>query len=102
MRTFSRAVAVFAVATLPGLMFGQTNSEEPIKTTLCDLVKAPKRFNGKMVQVRATVIAGFEASLLQDKNCSIWFTAGFSITMTLPNGRTKPTGPPITLKKDAE
>lgn len=53
-------------------------ASEPIETTLCDIHKNPDKFNGKTVIVRATVVNGFEASLLRDKTCDahVWFEAG--------------------------
>ena len=48
-----RAVVSITLAVLPGVGFAQVKADEPIKTTLCELVSEPERFNGKMVQVRA-------------------------------------------------
>ncbi len=68
----------------------------PIKTTICELVKSPERFNSKMVQVRARVATGFETSLLVDDSCSghVWLETCLSCR--------KESGPPIALKRDAE
>jgi len=104
MLTPIQAAVAISLVVLPGVGLALVKADEPIKTTLCDLVKEPERFNGKMVEVRATVFYGFEASLLRDKSCSadIWLSAGFSVDMTLPGGSQKPTGPRITLKKDGD
>jgi len=48
---------------------GPIKAEDPIKTTVCELLKHPDRFNGKLVQVRATMRTGFELSTLFDKDC---------------------------------
>jgi hypothetical protein len=71
-------VVAVTLAVLPGLGFAQVMADEPIKMTLCDLVKEPERFNGKMVQVRAAVFTGFEKSILGDQSCSadIWLSVG--------------------------
>jgi len=89
---------------LPSMGFSQVKADEPIKTTLCELVKEPELFNGKVVQVRAIVVYGFEASLLRDESCSadIWLAAGFSVNLTLPGGGQKPSDPPVTLTEDSE
>jgi hypothetical protein len=75
--------------------------DQPIKTTLCEIMKEPDRFNGRMVQFRASVYFGFEASLLRDGKRAIWLSAGFPVTMTAPGGMRQPE-PRIVLKKDAE
>lgn len=74
---------------------------QPIRTTLCELLKDPDRFNGKMVRVRAKVYFGFEASLLRDGTHEIWLSAGFLVTMFRPWG-SAPEGSPVVLRKDAE
>jgi hypothetical protein len=78
-------------------------SGDPIKTTICELVKNPEPFNGKLVQVRATVRTGFEHSLVEDKSCDsrIWFTGPGATYMTI--GRPPaPTGAAVVLKDDRE
>jgi len=70
--TITVRAIVAAALTLPlGMAFGQVKADEPIKTTLCELVEAPKRYNGKMVQVRATMKSGFEWGGLVDGSCSL-------------------------------
>jgi hypothetical protein len=71
-----RSAVYFAL--LSGVVLGQSKSQEPIKTTLCELVKLPERFAGMMIQVLATFHVGFEASLLADDSCSalIWLSWG--------------------------
>jgi len=84
------------------MMVGQEKTYEPIKTTLCEIMKTPEWYNGKMVEMRVVVSHGFEVSLLRDESCAsaIWLP-GTLVTMT-SFGRQRPTGPPITLKKDSE
>jgi hypothetical protein len=48
-----RAVAALCFIVLPGVAFGQRGAGEPIKTTVCELVKDPAKFDGKMVEVSA-------------------------------------------------
>ncbi|HWC95589.1 MAG TPA: hypothetical protein VG456_02535 [Candidatus Sulfopaludibacter sp.] len=61
-------VASVCATVLPGALLAQTAST-PIKTSLCEMVKEPARFNGKIVQLRAIVNTGFEWSVLQDESC---------------------------------
>jgi hypothetical protein len=44
----------------PGVVYAQSSSNEPIKTTLCDLLTSPERFNGKIVAVRGPIQIAFE------------------------------------------
>lgn len=56
------------------------DSTEPTPTTLCEIVKNPDRFDGRMVTVRAGVLIGFEASFLTDDSCEpaalVWVEFG--------------------------
>jgi hypothetical protein len=63
---------LFAIGfiVLPGVGLAQTKSEEPIHTTLCEILKAPEKFNFKMVQFRAAIHVAFEASWLSDGSCA--------------------------------
>jgi hypothetical protein len=70
MTVFRVLRSVFVAAVLAAIAFGQRNTDDPIKTTLCEIVKAPEQFNGKMVQVRALVNGVEEASVLYDGGCS--------------------------------
>jgi len=88
MPTVRATVAVFAL--LPLCVFGQiddtnplvpvvqsplptslnTVSDEPIKTTLCELVKNPESFNGRLVQVHSEYVSKFQWTGLVDEGCS--------------------------------
>ena len=47
-----------------------TEPEKPVETTVCQLVAHCKRFDGKRVQFRASVISdGFEYTALVDSEC---------------------------------
>src|SRR5882724_3327831 len=73
-----RAVVDITFVVLPGVGFGQAKADEPIKTALCELVKEPDRFNGKIVQVRAAIATGPESIVVADDACSgsIWLSVG--------------------------
>ena len=70
MLTSIRAAFAISFVVLPGVGFAQVKADELIKTTLCDLVKQPERFNGKMVQVRAEFVSNFEWTGLSVDSCS--------------------------------
>jgi len=76
-------------------------SNEPVKTTLCELKKEPERFNGKIVEFRATVRNAFEVSQLVDEACAarIWFT-GPSTTQVTLGKPPEPKGRSVTLEDD--
>jgi hypothetical protein len=61
---------VIIAAVLATVAFGQTNAGDPIMTTLCDIVKAPEQFNGKMVQVQVEYVSKFQWTGLKDGSCS--------------------------------
>jgi len=44
----------------PFLAFGQAKGGEPVKTTVCEIAAHPQTFDGKLVQVRATVESGVQ------------------------------------------
>ena len=58
------------LAAAAGAANAQNNGDAPINTTLCELVRTPERFNGKMVQVRAKSVSTFEWGGLVDPSCS--------------------------------
>jgi len=70
---FRLVLAIF-MAVPSGVLSAQ-NKNVPIRTTICELVKHPRRYNGRIVEVRATVQGGFETSALVDPACSerVWF-----------------------------
>jgi hypothetical protein len=75
-----RSVHILAVVSL-GAALGQGNKSEPgeiatikgrapVKTTLCEIVKTPERFNGKFVQLRTYVVSGPDVPAgLFDRRC---------------------------------
>ena len=73
---FAAVVAVLCLAS--GVLFGQGIPTEPIKTTLCGLVKTPDQFNGKMVQFRAEFVSKFQWERFVDDSCSAKLQVGGS------------------------
>jgi hypothetical protein len=72
MKAFSCGVMIAAYSTV---MLAQTTGA-PLKATVCELVKEPVRFSGKIVQVRATVN---HAGLLTVPGCP-------SLPLAIPDG----------------
>jgi hypothetical protein len=62
--------AIFVV--LPGIAVAQVQADEPIKTTLCEVLKNPDRFNNRVVRLRTGIYPGLEDSptVLFDRSCS--------------------------------
>jgi hypothetical protein len=57
---------------------GKSDENEPTKTTLCELVKTPDQFNGKMVQFRAEFVSRFQWEGFVDESCSAKLQIGGS------------------------
>jgi hypothetical protein len=66
-RTIQTAIAFIAV--LPILTLGQTKSDQPIHTTVCEVVKSPASFNGKIVTLRGPIQIAFENFGLSASDC---------------------------------
>ena len=93
-----------------------------VDTTVCDVVKKPAPFDGKIVRIKGTVVAGFDQFIIRDStdpNCGfqvdgIWLDypqgtkgkAGPAALLTIQPARnfsgkyTPPTRVPVTLEKD--
>jgi hypothetical protein len=64
-----RAVFLFTLAVLPIPTFGQAKPNSPVQTTVCDLVKTPEPFDGKIVQFRAEYISNLQRASFVDDRC---------------------------------
>jgi len=58
------AFALFFVVSLP--LFCQT---VPVKTSICEAFAHPERFEGKLVEIKATYSATFEGAWISDSAC---------------------------------
>ena len=74
----SRAVLLtFTLLLIQGEQNAQTISAEKedmpevLRTTVCEIVAKPESFDGRMVEVRANVLAGLETNLLYDNSCKL-------------------------------
>jgi hypothetical protein len=99
-------------------------SAQAMDTTVCDVVKNPASFDGKMVRITGTVVAGFDQFIVEDAkdpNCGyqvdgIWLSyppgskgkAGPTAMLVIQPARnfagkyTPPTRTPVTLQKDKD
>jgi hypothetical protein len=59
-------LALLAVSPL----FGQASAGKLIKTTLCQLISDPQRFNGKLVEIRSEFVSRFRWEGFVDETCS--------------------------------
>jgi len=65
----------------------------PVDTTVCDVVKKPEVFNGKIVRIKGTVVAGFDEFVIKDAtdpNCGYPVNA---IWLAYPPGTKGKAGP---------
>lgn len=61
-----------------------------VDTTVCDVLKDPASFNGKIVRIKATVAAGFDQFVIQDQTCQ---HAVNTIWLSYPEGTKAKSGP---------
>jgi hypothetical protein len=71
MLTSIPVVVAVTLAVFPGVGFAQVKADEPIKTALCDLVREPERFNGKIVSVSGRIVIAFEDFELLVSGCDV-------------------------------
>lgn len=66
-----------AFAFLP-LAVAQRPLGAPVRTTVCELVREPNHYNGKLVEIHARIARNEEATAIVDDNCSalILFVVG--------------------------
>jgi hypothetical protein len=68
-------------------------STQPVSTTVCDIVKKPESFNGKIVRIKGTVVAGLDEFVIKDvadPNCGYEVNA---IWLSYPAGSKGKAGP---------
>ncbi len=66
--------------------FGLGLHAQVVDTTVCDVVRKPESFNGKMVRIKGTVVAGFDEFAIKDAtdpNCGFQVNA---IWLAYPQG----------------
>ena len=70
--------AVVTFASSHVVVFGQAAPNDPVETTLCELVKTPDQFNGQIVQFRAEFVSKFRWEGFVDESCSAKLQIGGS------------------------
>jgi len=113
-----KRLLVLAVLACAG---GCALSAQVVDTTVCDVLKNPKSFDGKMVRIKATVSAGFDQFIVRGPDCgqpvdAIWLAypqgtkgkAGPDAVLELQPAHnfagkfTAPTRAAVTIEKDKE
>jgi len=83
----------FLVLVLAMLGLSCALNAQVTDTTVCDVVKSPAPFNGKMVRIKGTVVAGFDEFAIKDaadSNCGFPVNA---IWLAYPQGSKGKAGP---------
>jgi hypothetical protein len=67
-------VVLYGALALTATGWAQVGPHGPIKTNLCEMLRNPSQFNGRIVQLRAKFDSGMEFQGLLDEGCSqrIW------------------------------
>jgi len=63
-------LVIAALSILPVVAFGGTDVDAPVQTNICELVKSPTTFNGRLVSIRAHVQIAFENFGLSVAECA--------------------------------
>ena len=63
-----------------------------VDTTVCDVVKNPQSFNGKMVRIKGTVVAGFDEFVIKDSGPDCGYQVN-GIWLSYPQGTKGKAGP---------
>ena len=71
---------------------------QAVNATVCEILKNPQAFNGKTVQVQATVRAGFDMFILVGDNCGQGVNG---IWLSYPEGTKGKAGPAVVLEFQA-
>lgn len=98
-----RRFSLLALWLLAGAAAAQT------QTSVCEVLKSPSSFDGKVVRLRATVIRGFEVFAIEDSKDSdcgrIWLEypgAGPEASISFGERMPKVQRPPVKLRKDED
>jgi hypothetical protein len=91
-----RSIVLFGVLLGFILAFGcgiHAQTATPVNVNVCDVVKTPAAFDGKIVQIKGTVIAAFDEFAIEDStepNCGFQENA---IWLSYPQGTKAKSGP---------
>jgi hypothetical protein len=79
----------FAVALM--CAFSSCLHAQAVDTTVCEILKNPVAFNGKMVRVKGTVAAGFDQFVVKGEGCPL--SVNNNIWLSYPEGSKAKAGP---------
>ncbi len=77
------------------LAFGCGLHAQAVDATVCDVIKNPKSFDGKIVRIKATAAAGFDQFVIKDGDCGAQVN---SIWLDYPAGTRGKAGPAAVLQ----
>jgi hypothetical protein len=66
---------------------------QAVDTTVCDILNNPQSFNGKMVRIKGTVVAGFDQFVVKGADCGI--NVNKNIWLSYPEGVKAKAGPAL-------
>jgi hypothetical protein len=89
----SRMKRFFALASV--LAFSCCLHAQAVDTTVCDILKDPQAFNGKIVRVKGTVSAGFDQFVIKGAGCKQRVS---DIWLSYPEGTKAKAGPAAVLE----
>jgi hypothetical protein len=69
---------------------------QAVDTTVCDILNNPQSFNGKIVRIKGTVIAGFDQFVVKGADCGI--NVNKNIWLSYPEGTKAKAGPAVTVQ----
>jgi hypothetical protein len=68
---------------------------QAVDTTVCEILKNPQSFNGKIVRVKGTAVASFDQFVVKGTGCEI--TVNNNIWLSYPEGTKAKAGPAVTV-----
>jgi hypothetical protein len=66
-----------------------------VETTVCDILRMPSTFDGKMVKIKGTAVTGFDQFIVKDGDCGLHVNA---IWLSYPEGTKAKAGPAALLQ----
>jgi hypothetical protein len=69
---------------------------QAVDTTVCEILNHPQSFNGKIVRIKGTVVAGFDQFVVKGADCGI--NVNKNIWLSYPEGTKAKAGPAVTVQ----
>ena len=85
MKRISLLFLLMACLAIPGRVSAQI-----VDSTICDILASPQSFDGKLVRIKGTVIAGFEEFAVKGSNCNQAVNAIWLVYPQETNGKAGP------------